>query len=247
MTRRPQIILQCPDQARPEELDRARQLSKARYTRLTANGPLKFYRNELLKETDRAYKLLSQPDGVLKHKPLSLLARQVKQSGGTVESLKPGVKSSVKTTNLFADRPKSSQPQTENAISKKEMAFIEDEFCKEVLFRLEGDLIRFSSRRELLNIASDKGIHLFRANLLMAQIVESVRQHKLYEPSEEEKNILAQPKETYHKYQGKSGSKKRAAKIYRSNSKLKFNYILLSLAALLFLLIDFLIIKSFMR
>jgi hypothetical protein len=55
------------------------------------------------------------------------------------------------------------------------------------LYRLEGDLIRFDSRRELLQIARQWQIDTFRANMLMAQIVEAVRQHKLYEPRAAEK------------------------------------------------------------
>ena len=51
-------------------------------------------------------------------------------------------------------------------------------------------MIRFDSRRELLQIAADKELNMFRANMLMAQIVESVRQNKLYEPTEEERQLL---------------------------------------------------------
>ena len=62
------------------------------------------------------------------------------------------------------------------------MDLIEDDFCLEVLYRLEGDLIRFDSRLELLQIAQQWQIPTFRANMLIAQIVEAVRQHKLYKP-----------------------------------------------------------------
>ena len=61
----------------------------------------------------------------------------------------------------------------------------EDDFCREVIYRLEGDLIRYDSRHELLELAHQWGIHAFRANMLIAQIVEAVRQNKLYESEAE--------------------------------------------------------------
>lgn len=62
-----------------------------------------------------------------------------------------------------------------------ERAEVEDRFCLSVIYRLEGDFIRYSARQELLGLARQMQIHPFRANLLMAQIVEAVRRHRLYE------------------------------------------------------------------
>ena len=79
--------------------------------------------------------------------------------------------------------------QNAGQVAQRGKAKVEDDFCLEVIYRLEGDLIRYDSRRELLQIARDRKIHLFRANMLMAQIVEAVRQHKLYEPAPAEMRL----------------------------------------------------------
>ena len=82
---------------------------------------------------------------------------------------------------------RSSLVNTEGVSSRTAPAEIEDDFCREALYRLEGDLLRYSSRQELLGLAAGWGIGAFRANFLMAQIVESVRQHGLYRPSAAER------------------------------------------------------------
>ena len=64
-----------------------------------------------------------------------------------------------------------------NQTPTRKKAQIEDDFCREVIYRLEGDLIRFDSRLELLQLAREKDIPVFRANMLIAQIVQSVRTH----------------------------------------------------------------------
>ena len=69
-------------------------------------------------------------------------------------------------------------------------AEVEDAFCREVIFRLEGDLLRYTSRQELLELAGEWGIGKFRANLLMSQIVEAVRQHRLDEPTAKERRLV---------------------------------------------------------
>ncbi|MBN2210679.1 MAG: hypothetical protein JW709_04710 [Sedimentisphaerales bacterium] len=75
-------------------------------------------------------------------------------------------------------------------------AQIEDDFCREVIYRLEGDLIRFDSRRELLQLAHDEGIAVFRANMLIAQIVESVRTHGAFDSPI--KDVAFRPRRKFH-------------------------------------------------
>ena len=214
-------ILQLSAPAGPKQLERAYRLSRARYERLTERGPLRFYRQDLLADTERAYQHLKrqmQASSAVnsKYRKISTLrqgpsavAQQAAQRGG-IDYMKGAVKSQVKKGSIFsaeAVRLKSRYlhelrhmaggagagggmaGKGEAGLSEREKALIEDEFCREVIHRLEGEMIRFDSRRELLQKAREEGIHLFRANMLIAQIVEAVRQHKLYEPSAAERQI----------------------------------------------------------
>jgi hypothetical protein len=164
-------ILQLRHPATGTELEQAYKYSCLRLLRLTSRGPLQYYRNDLLAEARRAYQGLKQPTPQLDHRPMSLLARRVANQP----------RSSNEHTNTY------SQPARGDSWQK---AQIEDNFCREVIYRLEGDIIRFDSRRELLALAKKWNIGLFQANMLIAQIVESVRQNKLYQPSVRERNFL---------------------------------------------------------
>ena len=152
-------ILQLRGGYNSVQLEKAYKFSRLRYLRLTSSGSLKYYRSELLDAADRAYRQLKQPALASANKPISLLARRIanQRQQGRVETT------------------------AKSAIAR------EDEFCREVIYRLEGDLIRFDSRQELLQLASQWKIPLFKANLLIAQIVEAVRQNKLYKPTKQEK------------------------------------------------------------
>jgi hypothetical protein len=197
-------ILQLTQPVTPDRLDMAYQRSQLRFLRLTRRGPLRFYRNDLLTAVQRAYKALKPSFGPtdakgspqmlttrLSAQPLSLLARRVADQSQI--SNRPPVKSAIKKGLFLSDKttaghfglsPK--QPEITSTDRKKQDQ-IEDQFCREVIYRLEGDLIRFDSRRELLHLADNWSIPLFQANLLIAQIVESVRQNKLYLPSPAER------------------------------------------------------------
>jgi len=209
-------VLQLTEPQGEDQLKHAYKLSQARYLRLTRRGPLKFYRNDLLKEAERAYRELKknlEPDEVkinpyrkadyIKNPP-SVRARQ---SALEVQAppMKHTVKSVVKTGTILSGAPLKLKSRSlnhlrhntlrdpsvvETKMDERGRALKEDEFCREVIYRLEGDMIRFDSRRELLQIAEDKGLNMFRANMLMAQIVESVRQNKLYEPTVSERQLL---------------------------------------------------------
>ena len=111
------------------------------------------------------------------------------------ESILPGKSISLdaRKTNYWrgnenAERKTSEQNITDRKIknSERQQSLIEDDYCREVIYRLEGDIIRYDNRKQLLYIADKLQIHPFRANMLMAQIVEAVRQNRLY---------LAWPKE----------------------------------------------------
>ena len=199
-------ILQLAHPVTPARLDIAYQRSRLRFLRLTRRGPLRFYRNDLLTAAERAYNALKHPSNptgtegssptpasCLSARPLSLLARRV--AGQKQISDRPPVKSVIKRNFFLSDKttagrlelpPPPQQPQR-TAADRKKQAQAEDLFCREVIYRLEGDLIRFDSRRELLRLADNCGIPLFQANLLIAQIVEAVRQNKLYLPSPAER------------------------------------------------------------
>lgn len=63
--------------------------------------------------------------------------------------------------------------------AKQQCAIREDDFCREVLYRIEGTLIRYAERKALLEIALENEISLFKANLLICQICESLRTHQV--------------------------------------------------------------------
>ena len=183
-------ILQLTDQIGSDQLERAYDCSRRRYLRLSSRGPLRYYRNDLLSALEIAYSGLKNPTPKISSRPLGLLARTVRQAANRPP--KAPVKSAVKGTSILPDKSsrlpadldaKSSRNST---ATSHETAQIEDKFCLEVIYRLEGDIIRFDARRELLEIARNWSISLFRANMLLAQIVESVRQNKLYKPTPEE-------------------------------------------------------------
>lgn len=153
-------ILQLRGPVEPDRLTQAYNRSRERFLRLTARGPLRFFRSELLADARRAYQSLRSPSVRLSSRPMSLLSRRVRSVG---ELRRRGDSSDEKEVTQKALR--------------------EDAFCREVIYRLEGELIRFDSRRELLQIATEWNIGLFQANMLIAQIAEAVRQHKLYEGS----------------------------------------------------------------
>jgi len=199
------IILQLNGAVEPQRLERAYELSRQRYLRLTARGPLRFYRAELLGEAEKAYQALKR--GISRQKddtgaaakalakvgrPMSLLARQVAGQRHLLEAKGP-VKSSIKGGWLVerqGNGPGAEKgQQVVSPQEKRQRAMVEDEFCREVIYRLEGELIRYNSRRELLEMARQRGIGQFRANMLIAQIVEAVRQHQLYKESQEERKL----------------------------------------------------------
>lgn len=162
-------ILQLAPGADAQELETAYQRTRARFESLTARGPLAYYRTELLAAAQRAYNHLKNPTPVLTEKPRSMLARKVAHLRQNPAPLPQEAE--------MPDRRPGCWPA---ATTPRERDLIEDDFCKEIIFRLEGDLIRFDSRRELLQIAQEWGVPIFQANLLMAQIVESVRHHGLF-------------------------------------------------------------------
>jgi len=187
-------ILQLTEPINPQRIEQAYRRSQARYMRLTARGPLRFYRSDLLAAVERAYRNLKNPTPKISAQPLSLLARQVAGQSQIAKnhlynSTKPPVKSAVKENSILPERIASiptrpnQKPSTPHTDDQRTKAQIEDNFCREVIYRLEGDLIRYDSRRELLRLAAEWHIHLFQANMLIAQIVETVRQNKLYKDS----------------------------------------------------------------
>ena len=205
-------VLQLTEPQGEDHLELAYKLSQARYLRLTRRGPLKFYRHDLLQETERAYRELKKSLEANEVKinpyrkadyiknPPSVRARQAAMEA-RAPLVKNRVKSAVKTGTILLGAPLKLKSRSLNHLrnntlsdstepDERRRAMIEDEFCREVIYRLEGDMIRFDSRRELLQIAADKELNMFRANMLMAQIVESVRQNKLYEPTDEERQLL---------------------------------------------------------
>jgi len=202
-------VLQVSPQISGDRLERAWHLCRARFVRLTAKGPLRFYRHDLLKQADNAYRSLCRPVRSSGSSHESLLARQVKRRPGLAQGFPPAaVNSSIRTGTILEQKPlplaarELKKPTKLRENHRQATAKIEDQFCLEVLYRLEGDLLRFSCRRELLKLAQRARIHAFRANMLMAQIIESVRQYKLYELSEVEKEMGAEKKAAVHKYRG---------------------------------------------
>jgi len=205
-------ILQLSAPASTEKLDRAYQRSKLRFLRLTQRGPLRYYRKDLLAAAEKAYRQLKQPTTVISERPMSLRARQVAKQGGRTS--KPALSSFISKKYCFFDKierlPERTglhrytglQSRTDykrgNSINSvpqpqpdktRQRVYREDLFCRQVIYRLEGELIRYDSRQDLMVLARDLYIGKFRANMLIAQIVESVRQHKLYQPTPKEQHL----------------------------------------------------------
>jgi len=201
-------ILQLSGAVDAYRLERAYQSSKARYRRLTSEGPLRYYRADLLSDTEKAYRSLRrqisdresregvagvEESGVAVPKALSVVARRAARLG-VAGPLKGPTASSLRRGCILPAEPKTLRARTVAGYAKETAASggggevrdrlaraaVEDRYCREVIYRLEGDLIRYESRRELLGLAQELGMEAFRANLLIAQIVEAVRQHKLY-------------------------------------------------------------------
>lgn len=197
------IILQLPPQPSHAELESAWQISRERFMRLTRRGPLRLYRNDLLKQADKAYEQL-------KHKPSGMDCQAAAKGENItrVYSSKsyPELPANTTSAGILRHHPLKIGGRQLSAVrdskekQRRLQAKIEDDFCLEVLFRLEGDLLRYSNRRDLLKLAMEAGIADFRANLLIAQIVESVRRHKLYEPSEQETALQNGRQAAIHTY-----------------------------------------------
>ena len=187
MVKREHTVLQLPGPVEPVRLEQAYQAAQARFKRLTARGPLRFYRNDLLADARRAYQVLRRGPATVRPAEWGGVGKgPVKSSIGT-GSILSGKQEVVRGREVGHGREgKNGDRQGGRMVlpegrSKREQGLVEDEFCREVIYRLEGDLIRFDSRRELLAWAEKMAVGKFRANMLMAQIVEAVRQDKLYE------------------------------------------------------------------
>ncbi|MBI9015802.1 MAG: hypothetical protein JEZ07_00940 [Phycisphaerae bacterium] len=169
-----QTVLQLTQGFSTTELEKAYKLAQNRLKHLTAKGPLQYYRDALLADAYNAYRqlkgfMMPEADNTIS-KPISksIVARHA----ATLEI--------NKIKNTGADSVLRRQQATPIIDHPGRKAKAEDAFCRDVIHRLEGDLIRFDSRRQLLQIADQLEIGTFRANFLMAQIVEAVRTNKLY-------------------------------------------------------------------
>ena len=192
-------VLQLNNADSGEQIERAYHASIARYQRLTKRGPLKFYRKELINDVEKAYETLKKQGQTQNHRQNthSVTEKYAKIRNLSYRTTTAGLRaiSHGGLVNLTARRlPNKSRNVSQNAENydckthrTTEATQTEDAFCKEVIYRLEGDLIRYDSRKELLKIAADRDIGLFKANMLIAQIVEAVRQNNLYEPSSRER------------------------------------------------------------
>jgi hypothetical protein len=197
-------VLQLSGAVEPKAIERAYRASVARYERLTQRGPLQFYRRELLADAEKAFESLRR--GGCDHPRIetpSLLRRRAEQMGLPVANGHPPVRASERIGPILAGQAEKIRSRSvqflrdtpaEAAKSERDQAIIEDHFCREVIYRLEGDLIRYTSRCELLKIAADWEIPLFHANMLIAQIVEAVRHNKLYDIGRREKEFWLPPR-----------------------------------------------------
>lgn len=206
-------ILQLSRYAGIDELEHAYIQSQRRYQRLTASGPLRFYRVDILEDAKRAYQairkqLTNRDDDITQTQGArgtqSILAKQA-ATRYTHHTIKPPIKSSITEEAIIDAGPMNLRSRTiarlraELASPKRATPDVEDAFCRQIIYRVEGDLIRYDARRELLNIAQQNNIKLFRANMLIAQIVESIRQHKLYQQPQQDT-----PATKKHKHKGKN-------------------------------------------
>ncbi|MBN1844521.1 MAG: hypothetical protein JW810_02480 [Sedimentisphaerales bacterium] len=213
METNPLTILQLQLPLSDTSLEKAYRDSRLRVERLTARGPLRYYRRDLLADVRKAYRQLKGEtrdtgigprDAAEKAAPRRVVSRCAAEGGrmtprptraplpsdglpaADLSGLQPMPlrHRQIPTWKTAGRRTTADETPAVEASSGSEQrarqrrAQIEDEFCREVIYRLEGDLIRYSSRLELLHIAADRAIAPFRANLLIAQIVEAVRQQK---------------------------------------------------------------------
>ena len=149
-------VLQLTEPKGEDHLRRAYKLSQVRYLRLTRQGPLKFYRHDLLKETDCAYRELKKSlvasevninpyrkADYLKN-PLSVRARQAALQA-QAPPMKNTVKSAIKTGTILSGAPLklksrslnhlrhntlSDSSASETKMDERRRALIEDEFCR---------------------------------------------------------------------------------------------------------------------
>ena len=160
-------ILQLTSPATTDQLEMAYRRSRDRYIQLTSAGPLRYYRNDLLAAVERAYWGLKQPVLVNLNQPLSHLGLKV--AGSFPVSSKAPVKSAVKKATLLtghAGKRKNTEYEQrlkqQTSIDKQKQAHLEDEFCRQVIYRLEGDLLRHDARGELFQLANRLHIQPFR-------------------------------------------------------------------------------------
>jgi hypothetical protein len=207
-------ILQLSGEAEPDRLERAYRASVARYERLTRRGPLQFYRRELLADAQRAFESIRRGENTNPDPPRpSLLRRRAEQTGLPGPDTRQPIVSSQKMGQILAGQPEKIHSRSvkgqreipapaDPIVSERDKVLTEDRFCREVIYRLEGDLIRYSSRCDLLRIAQAWQIPQFHANMLIAQIVEAVRHNKLYEISGREKQFWSPTCPTPHSRRG---------------------------------------------
>lgn len=165
-------ILQLAQPVRGERLDRAFTASVARFERLTARGPLKGYRGQLLAEARAAY------EGLRRQGQAGTGGLRGVKLSSSVVSLRARTVEGIRGQGSEAGGRLASESRRKDVASMA-TAEVEDRFCREVIYRLEGELLRCTSRRELLALGQEWGLGTFRANFLMAQVVEAVRGHGL--------------------------------------------------------------------
>lgn len=184
-------ILQLAHRVAGAELETARRESIRRYERLTARGVLRYYRPALLRDVEHAYHALQG-----RHRPaagpVSLLAERAATMSKPVDS-RPPMSNTITDGSILPNEVAKLKGRSiahlrgDSERSDRQEALVEDDFCRGVMHRLEGGLLRYESRRELLELAGQHGIRPFRANMLMAQITEAVRRNKLYAPADQKR------------------------------------------------------------
>ena len=216
-------ILQLAHRVAGRDLENARRESIRRYERLTARGVLRYYRPALLREVEHAYNALRHPD-THSARTSSLLAQRAATMARSVDS-KPAMSNAITDGSILPNEVAQlkgrsvAHLRSSSDRSDRQVALVEDDFCRAVMHRLEGGLLRYDSRKELLAIADHDGIRQFRANMLMAQITEAVRRNKLYVATRDK---------------SRKGSKRRATGVW----------LLLAGALVVAAIIDWLLIRS---
>ncbi len=190
-----QNLLHIYGKADLPRIEKAYKRSCDRILRLTSRGEMKYFRTDLLKDLRCAYeslKLSIQPSPAPdkpKKRPMSLLTKQTLKLGRryNITRQKPPVKSFTTGASIIPkDCPDNKRTHNGWAIYeddqqiKKTKLQLEDRFCREIILRLEGDLIRYDARGELMQLAKDWKVPLFRANMLLAQIIEAIRTNNLH-------------------------------------------------------------------